>query len=645
MTIKLQTTKSANALMAVAIGLVAWACSGDPAEQTAPGTGGTASSGGSGGSTSGTGGAVTGGTAGQDSGGTGNTGAGGTGNTGSVGPGGTGGTGGEPPDGGGSGGAGTGGTPSGGGSSATGGMSGQDGGGTGGSTCQSPGASCGGGLTCCAPSTCMAGICMPPQDGGTGGTSGTGGAPSGGGTSATGGTGGTGSGAWSLCTSCSNSGNCAATVNNPETVFNGQACDISSIQSCNYCSKQVPGTLSCNGTIWYWTTTGTPGAPCLTSDGGTGGTGGTSGTGGTGGTGSGGTGGTGGSPQAFSCSSFTRDTSFPSGLDVTGDAWASSASDMYVVGYDYATSPSQGRIVHYNGSGWSLMTLPATSGTYVTINTIWGSSANDVWAGGVKLENFFYKGVLLHRVNQGSWVEEKVFSVTELSVVSIWGSDANNVYVVAGYAPAAGVEDVKIFKKNGASWDSMPLPSHTPPLKVKKLWGRNATDVYAAGGTQACVGSVCDWNGALLWHWNGSSWTDVSASIPFDVKVFGGLSGTNNQLIVVGAYGNQPNLKGVRLTTADLQNWTRFNSSVTEFESAAWMPHDGAGLVGGTVKPQQAGSARLSELSLGSWTEKSLDTVAMAVTSVFPVPGTNSVIVASYGENPDQGMVSTGICQ
>ncbi|MBE7481607.1 MAG: hypothetical protein HS104_16705 [Polyangiaceae bacterium] len=332
---------------------------------------------------------------------------------------------------------------------------------------------------------------------------------------------------------------------------------------------------------------------------------------------------------------------------MTGDIWASSANDMYVVGYDYATSPSQGRIVHFNGSSWSFMTLPATSGTWSNFQAVYGTSVNDVWFGGSWAPTIgAARAKLLHRVNQGALVEDTTFpwAVGDGLVRSIWAADGQNVFVSVDHY-ISSKQDVKILRLSGSTWKETTLPTHSPPTVVYRLWGRNASDVYAAGGTQACVGSVCDWNGALLWHWNGSSWTDVSANIPFDVKVFGAVSGTNSQVMVVGAYGNQPNLKGVRLSTSDLQNWSRYNSSVTEIESAAWMPHDGACLVGGTVKPQQAGSARLSELSLGSWTEKSVDSIAMAVTSVFPVPGTNSVIVASYGENPDQGMVSTGTCQ
>ena len=64
--------------------------------------------------------------------------------------------------------------------------------------------------------------------------------------------------------------------------------------------------------------------------------------------------------------------------------WGSSGNDVFAVG-------EGGTILHYNGSAWS----PMASGTTENLKGIWGSSGSDVFAVGAN-------GVILH-YNGSAW--------------------------------------------------------------------------------------------------------------------------------------------------------------------------------------------------------------------------------------------------
>jgi len=398
---------------------------------------------------------------------------------------------------------------------------------------------------------------------------------------------------------------------------------------------------------------GTGGFGSVASGGaGNGGSAGNSGTGGVSGTsGSSGTGGTGGNPpEPFSCAGAWNRLELPTvplpdggtaPIDFTGDIWGTSSSDIYVATTTISVDPDRGDIVHYDGSDWSLSTLPAE---YISMGSIWGSSKNDVWAGGTKFENFFYKGALLHRVNQGAWTEYKLFGVTEPGITSIWGSDADNVFALVGYTPNASTRDARIYRVIGGTWTQMTLPSHPASIQMNRIWGKSSTEVYAVGTVLDTFPSTEPIEG-LLWKYNGTSWSKIT-TIPSDVVSLLDVHGTTD-VEVVGFYGVGLPIEyhGVRLAAMDLSTWNRYNSTVTEADSRIWSPSLGASLVGGSAPtPPIDGSARLSTLSLGSWSEANVDSIAGPINGILPVPGSSTVMLSTHSVT-GAAAVYSGTCQ
>jgi hypothetical protein len=229
-----------------------------------------------------------------------------------------------------------------------------------------------------------------------------------------------------------------------------------------------------------------------------------------------------------------------------------------------------------------------------------------------------------------------------MPIRSIWGSDAENVFFVVDVMAGTTNWDTKIYEKNGASWDSMTLPSYLTPMRLTSIWGYSASEIYAVGGQ---IDSVGDWIDAVLWRYNGSSWTEIT-TLPSDVVTLADVHGNDDgEIVVVGATHDGSDYHGVVLVTNDLVNWNRSDTVESVHVNSIWSPRLGAAIAGGSAPtPPLQGAARMSESSEGSWTESSLDSTAEVVSGIWPVVGTDQMMLATYSDS-QLAALYTGTCQ
>ena len=149
--------------------------------------------------------------------------------------------------------------------------------------------------------------------------------------------------------------------------------------------------------------------------------------------------------------------------------WGASASDIWIAGMDGANV-----LQHWNGSGWTSY----AGAESVDMAALWGSGSSDVYAaGGTKIQHW----------NGSAWADTATASG---ALLAIWGSSATDVY-------ACGMNGTLVHSSGGAftAVASNPLGSEN----CAAIWGSGPNDVYI--GEQN------------VYHWNGSSWSTVSAGI------------------------------------------------------------------------------------------------------------------------------------
>jgi hypothetical protein len=174
--------------------------------------------------------------------------------------------------------------------------------------------------------------------------------------------------------------------------------------------------------------------------------------------------------------------------------WGSSATDVFAVGGAFNNEFDLSLIFHFDGSSWQRM--PVTGDVLPTLTDVWGTSATDVWAVGLDQVPNPRRGVVLH-FDGTAWTP--VFQHDGLVLNAVWASSGTNVFTAGFQAdelPSGGFRVAgAIWRYDGTGWTSMPLPSASV---LHEIWGTSPTDVFAVGE-----------DGVVL-HYDGTAWTAVT---------------------------------------------------------------------------------------------------------------------------------------
>ena len=131
------------------------------------------------------------------------------------------------------------------------------------------------------------------------------------------------------------------------------------------------------------------------------------------------------------------DTNVPSGT--LYGVWGSSKDDIFVVGTGEGIPLENNRlqvtggIFHYDGDKWSEMSsLEDEFFEGITLHAVWGSSSSDVYAVGSEWTILYYDGIEWSRIETDLFpdIENDIGTGPGAGFRSVWGSSANDVYAV-----------------------------------------------------------------------------------------------------------------------------------------------------------------------------------------------------------------------
>jgi hypothetical protein len=191
--------------------------------------------------------------------------------------------------------------------------------------------------------------------------------------------------------------------------------------------------------------------------------------------------------------------------------------DVWAVGTE--GYPGPGVIEHWNGTSWTELVLPFGA----VLRGVAALGPTDVWAVGQRYgdPNPYGDTTLTMHYDGTAWSE--VPSPNPLTnnendqnwLTSVSAVSANNVWAVGRYGDHDGgpLDETLIEHWNGSEWSVVKSPSPGGSSADDDLWGVvpvSPSDAWAVGG----VGYFLDpeFSSPLLLHWNGSSWSSISAS-------------------------------------------------------------------------------------------------------------------------------------
>lgn len=181
--------------------------------------------------------------------------------------------------------------------------------------------------------------------------------------------------------------------------------------------------------------------------------------------------------------------------------------------------------LHFDGTTWST-SLPVEHPApccAVVLNSIWGSSDSNVFAGGGSCSAFIarYDGSAWHDLPSCSG------GGTE-SILSIWGTSDFDVFAIRRYAYPPNVTST-IRHYDGQAWStsyerSCSLMTNPTCTHLRAVWSRSATDAFAVGGL-----------GTIL-HYDGTSWTGQASGTTANLNAVWGDRATG-EVFAVGDNG------------------------------------------------------------------------------------------------------------
>jgi len=201
---------------------------------------------------------------------------------------------------------------------------------------------------------------------------------------------------------------------------------------------------------------------------------------------------------------------------------------------------------------WSVRTTPNRGGLTNSLYAVTAGSASSLWAVGSWYDVSLAAGrtLALHGDGTGwSTVSTPNATTGYNELVAVDASSSTNAWAVGYSAPAGGGSRRAISMRwNGTSWQLAATPN--PGVSGRELWGvetLSGTDAYAVGWYYETF-TPSAFIDALVLHWTGSAWTQVSVPVPanylnqlYDVSA---VSATD--IWAVGTWVNLGEAKGAR---------------------------------------------------------------------------------------------------
>jgi hypothetical protein len=235
---------------------------------------------------------------------------------------------------------------------------------------------------------------------------------------------------------------------------------------------------------------------------------------------------------------------------------------------------------HWNGSSWTLVNLPPTTGYLYSVAC---PSSDDCWAVGSTLDTGDdpLQSYVLHW-NGSAWANatipssgqnyDMLDSVTCTSVANCWavgvaGPNSINTNNFPNVSPNVQGADTWFLHWDGTSWSGSPTsdPSSPNGAYLSGVTCVDASECWAVGSTMDQNGNPQD---SLVEQWDGSSWTVSPAVSPGAGAELSNVSCVSvTDCWAAGTYGLAQNLKTVvavksTTPTAFIERWTGGSWSV-----------------------------------------------------------------------------------
>ena len=258
-----------------------------------------------------------------------------------------------------------------------------------------------------------------------------------------------------------------------------------------------------------------------------------------------GLGGAGGAPAAaqaprvpLDCAAWTAVTSPNPGTDGNALAAVSAAgaADIWAVGaYTDTGGTAQPLAVHWDGSTWTTNSPPSPGAGAAALAAVHARAGDDVWAVGVYTGTGGVAQTLTEHWNGTAWSQIASPNVGSRNnmLLGVTAVAADDAWAVGYYATSPLPLHTLTLHWNGTTWTTVSAPNPGLGGGLAGITGFGASDVWAVGAYGINLAGDAS---PLVVHWTGSAWAQVSAPTTGSSALLANVGGVSSgDLWAVGA--------------------------------------------------------------------------------------------------------------
>lgn len=193
--------------------------------------------------------------------------------------------------------------------------------------------------------------------------------------------------------------------------------------------------------------------------------------------------------------------------DAPNDAWA-------VGQYEGADSLQRTLVEHWGGRQWAYVNSPNPGARDNILQGVAADSPSDAWAVGSQMSATGVSQPLVEHWNGSAWsvatipgagsLGGRLTGIAAIAPTDVWAV-GSYVTISSGQGPSSPEQPLALHW-NGAQWQSVPVPSPATGSfeYLSAVAAVSSRDVWAAGSDSAA-------NTSLIEHWNGTAWKIVAA--------------------------------------------------------------------------------------------------------------------------------------
>jgi hypothetical protein len=238
------------------------------------------------------------------------------------------------------------------------------------------------------------------------------------------------------------------------------------------------------------------------------------------------------------CWGFVSSPNVEGGDSALSALSASSANDVWAVGYSSSAGVAQTLVQRWNGQQWAIIPSANVPSRNNYLTSVAALAANNVWAAG-----YHCTGDCANANGETPLVQH--WDGTQWSIISVPGNgrldaiatlSANDIWAVGN----AGRFALTVHW-NGQQWSqvptSLPLNEYTY-FSLKSAVAISPSDVWAIGYENDTY--IHSRNGLFL-HWDGIRWSYLfNTGGPVDARLYGAAAASANDIWAVGEKGDDP---------------------------------------------------------------------------------------------------------